>query len=336
MSMPAFVFEQVTNDAIWIIIFDFCIELALTFLITYAIVKNPNKQFFEVLCEKFGKIIAHIIVLILFVFMIFKLHYALQEIYSFFKEFLYDDFEPLIFAIPTFFLLGYLAKQGARTIGRTLEILFIFITIGLIVSMISNLSYVEVGKMMPYMTQGFAPILFGSLKSMFYFGNAIPLLFFMGKVKINQDLCKKTILSASILAIFITIFAFIFYSVYGYSAGYAIFALSDYTQYDPYIIDLQRLNWLSNIIDVTKLFCSASILLYCLGISGQNLIKSKSTLIPIFISIVIVYLNATLTNYDIDILKTYISNWVSYFTLSVIILCIIISIICSKNKERKT
>ncbi len=334
MSMPTLIFDYAGKEAIFTIALNFIIEILIVFLVCEVIKRNPNTNLFQLLKQKFSIVGAYIILIILYAFILFKFLFVLQELYTFFKEFLYDDFMPIVFALPMFFVVGYLAFKGARTMGRTFEILFWFILIGIIVTIASNLEYVSFSRLEPYFENGIMPMLDGSLKSLFYFGNSIPLLFFIGKVQVTQKFTTKVIASTVGLALFITAFCFIFYDIYGMAVPYTLFALSDFAQYDPFILDLQRLNWLSTMVDVTKLFCSASIFLYCLGQAGKNMVKLKSSFYPIIVSIIITYVLATLLNYDLDIMKHYIANYLSYATIGVMALTIIISLVFSFNRRK--
>ena len=336
MSMPTIMFDLAMNEAIFAIIFDMIIEILLVFLICEVIKRNQNTNLFGLLKTKFTKVFAYVIMFILYVFVLFKLVFILQELFAFFKEFLYDEFEPFMFGIPTFFVIGYLALKGPRTIGRTLEILFVFISIGLLISIISNVNFITMDTMQPYFANGFEGFWNGVSRGMFYFGNSIPLLFFVGKVKISKGFVKKVVSSTTVLGLLIIGFCFIFYDIYGMATIYTIFALSDFTQYDPFILDLQRINWLSTIVDVVKLFCSASILLYCLAEAGQSLSKAKSTLGPIIVSLVLVYVGAIIFNYDIETLKNLVNDYVSYITIGLMVLILVVgSIMCVKRRKNE-
>ena len=334
MSMPTVVYEVANNDAIWAIMIDFLIELGIIFLICQVIKKNQSQNLYTLLSQKFGVVLAYIILIILYVFIGMKLIYALQEIFTFFNEFLYEQLNPIVFYLTTFFVIGYLAFKGARTIGRTLEIIYIFIALGLLITVISNLEFLKFDTMLPYLNNGISPIINGVSRSMFYFGNSICLLFFVGKVQIVDKFSLKVLLSCSLFALFIVAFCFIFYDIYGYATQFTLFALTDYSQFDPYILELQRLNWLSTIIDITKLFCSCAILLYCLGQCGKNIAKTKSTFYPIGISCGLVFLRSFILSFDLDILKNFVVNFVSFATIVVIVLIAIICIILQFNRRK--
>ncbi len=335
MSMPVALFESAGNDAIFAIMLNFLVEIGLVVLIAYVIKKHPGIGLFQLLKNSVGKVLAICIIILLFVFIIVKMFFALEEVYTFFKEFLYDYFSPLMFALATFFVIGYLSFKGARTLGRTLEILFPFIMIGLAVTILSNVGFLEFTRQMPYFKEGAGQMLMGSIQNIFYFGNSLPLLFFVGKVKCSDKFVMKTVLSYSGLAVFVSAFCFAYYDIFGHATIFGLFALIDYSQYNPYILDLQRLNWLSIIVNITKLFCSTSILLYCLGQAGKMITGLKSSFWPIVVACAINFTIATFVNYEIDLIKYLVTYYLSYITLGLMVLVALICIIICIKARRK-
>ena len=339
VTMPTIIFAGATKDAIFSIILGLCIELLLIFLITLAIQRNQDKNLFQLLKEKFSIVGAYIIFILLFIYIFARLTFSYQELYSFFVKLLYDEFSPLLFAVPAFFVTVYLAYKGARTIGRTFEILFAFIVFGAIIAISSNLEFLSFDTNMPYFENGLSPMLAGFSNGAFYFGNSICLLFFVGKIKITQTkFVSKTMLATGITALVVTLFCFIFYDVFGMSMQYTLFALTEYSQYDPFILELQRLVWLSAIIDITKLFCSTAVFVYCLGQITKPFLQTKTTLLPIIVSLLLVFSIATLLNYDLEIMFDIIRNYASYATLGlmclIILICLILCIKRRKNEQK--
>lgn len=334
VTMPTVVFASASNDAIFSVIINSLIELLLIFIITFIIKRNPDTSLFDLLAKKFSKIGAYIIIAILAIFLIARLTFCYEELYSFFLQLLYDDFSPYIFAIPTFFVTGYLAYKGARSIGRTLEILFWFILIGTMIAVISNANLVTFHSNIPYFQNGITPILEGSYTSAFYFGNSLGLLFFVGKVRINDNLVKNTMITCSLIALLIAALCFIFYDVFGLSMEFTMFALTEYSQYNPFILELQRLVWLSAIVDITKLFCSTACLTYCLGQAGKVFTKSKTTLLPIITVFLLVFSLATILHYDLLSMIELVRNYLSLITLGIIALSLIICLILAINRRK--
>ncbi len=326
-TMLAVVYSVASTDAIISIILNFVLELLLIFAITVVIKRNPDTNLFELLKKKFTVVGAYIIILLLGLYLLARLVYCYQELYSFFLEFLYDDFSPYIFALPTFFVTGYLAFKGARSLGRTLEIVIWFILIGLAISVVCNVEYMSFVSNMPYFENGASPMLDGTWRSTFFFGNSLCLLFFVGKVKFSDHFIGKTVGICAITSLITVAICFIIYDVFGYAMQYVIFALSEYAQYDPFILELQRLTWLTAIVDIAKLFCATSVFVYGLGQIGKSVMKTRSTLIPIIINFLLVFSIATIINYDLYTLMDLVTSVFSFATLGLIALTIIICII---------
>ena len=102
VTMPSIVYSAAAGDAIFSIILNFLVELLLIFLITLIIIRNPHTSLFELLKRKLTVVGAVIVYIILTLYMIARLTLCYQELYSFFLNQLYDEFSPLMFAIPTF------------------------------------------------------------------------------------------------------------------------------------------------------------------------------------------------------------------------------------------
>ncbi len=334
VTMPSVVYASASNDAIFSILINSAIELLLVFLITLVIVRNPDTNLFTLLKKRFTIVGAVLIYLILAIYMVARITLCYQEIYSFFLNQLYDDFSPWLFALPTFFVTGYIAYKGARTLGRSLEILFWFILIGTIISVISNVDFLQFDKNLPYFTEGTLPMLQGSMSSAFYFGNSLCLLFFVGKVDISPKLLRKTMLISGVVALFILAICFIFYDVFGKSMQYVIFALSEFSQYDPFIMELQRLVWLTSIVDITKLFCSTICLIYCIGQANKALMQTKTTILPILVAFLLIFSLATIAHYDLLVMFIAVREYLSYITLGIIAIILIITIILAAKRRK--
>ena len=333
VTMPSVVYAGANGDAIFSILINFAVELLLVFLITLVIIRNPNTDLFTLLKRKFTVVGAVIIYFLLAVYLILRLTLCYQELYSFFLNQLYDEFSPWLFAIPTFFVTGYIAYKGARTLGRSLEIMFWFILIGTIISVISNVNYLQFDQNLPYFAEGALPMLNGSLTSMFYFGNSLCLLFFVGKVDASPKLLRNTMLVSACVMLFILAICFVFYDVFGKSMQYVIFSLSEFSQYDPFILELQRLVWLTSIVDITKLFCSTICLIYCVGQANKALMQTKTTILPILVAFLLIFSIATIAHYDLLVMFEVVRKYLSYVTVGLIALMLIFIIILAIKRQ---
>ena len=330
VSMPTLVFSDAKNDAILSIMLSGLIELGLIMLLTRAIKNNPNKNLVSLLKEKIGWV-SYVIIFILCAFVFIRIAYCLQELYSFFLENLYDELDLLVFIIPLLFVSIFFSIRGLKTMGRTLEIFIGLIAGGMFIAILTNIEFIDFEANLPYLENGTSPLFSASLNSLFLFTTPISLLLLMGKVEITPNLEKKTLLLSMIGYLIIVIFCFIFYSVFGNSMQYVLFALSEYSQFDPYILELQRLIWLSAVIDVTKLFLS-SVCLFSF-ISSQFPKKSKAQLGCIGLLSLLTITMGYVTKFDSILWFNLTKSVLSMVSIGVILLAIIICILLLRRKN---
>ncbi|MBR4270907.1 MAG: GerAB/ArcD/ProY family transporter [Clostridia bacterium] len=336
VTMPSLVFSTANNDAIISVLINTLIELITISLCTLVIIRNPKTTLFDILKRKIG-ILAYLVIGLLIIFLLARILYCFQELYSFFLETLYDDLNPYIFIFSALCVCLFFAFKKATVIGRTCEILLWFILIGTVLSLLSNLEYASFTQNMPYLENGLSPTLSGCKDAMFLFGTPTCLLLLTGKVKPNHHLFKNTLVVTSICVVFCVVACFIFYATFGNSMQYVLFSLSEYSQYDPYILELQRLIWMSAVIDISKLFCSTCCLMYLLKAALVDSFRFKSLVLPLLTMSAVIIIVGILTRFDtifwFDLTKSYLS----YFTIALILICQIICLVLSiRRKDDKT
>ena len=211
VTMPTLAFSAAGNDAIFSVTINCIIEMVTILLVTMVIAKYPNKSLVDILKPKIG-VFCYAIIAILILFLIARILYCFQELYSFFLETLYDDLDPYVFIITALFVCLFFAFKKATVIGRTCEILIWVILIGTVLSLVSNLEYAQFTQNMPYFENGFTPTLLGCKDSIFLFGTSSSLLLLVGKVKLSSRLLKNTAIVSSICVLFCVAACFVFYA----------------------------------------------------------------------------------------------------------------------------
>ena len=332
VTMPTLVFSEAGKDAIFSVGLNCLIEFALILLITVVISRTPNTNFFELLKNKIG-FFAYIVYIALAAFILVRIVYCFQEAYSFFLENLYDELNIFVFILPVLFISVFLASKGIRTIGRTLEITIWVILAGMVLALLSNTEFIDPTQNMPYFENGLKPILNGSVKSIFLFGSTLSLILLVGKVDSSQKLVKNTTLICGIGSIIMILACFVFYSVFGNSMQYVLFSLSEYSQFDPYILELQRLIWLTAVLDVAKLFCATLCLTFFLNQCLTEPFKIKSSLIPIVIASLIIVVLGVVTHFDTIIWFDITKSYLTYFTLGLMALIVFICVLLIRRKN---
>ncbi len=332
VTMPTLVFSSAGNDAIISVTIDALIEIITISLCTLVISKHQNTTLMQLLKQKIG-FLAYFIIGLLIIFLLARILYCFQELYSFFLETLYDELDPYIFITLALFVCLFFAFKKATVIGRTCEILIWFILLGTILSLVSNLEYASFTQNMPYLENGIVPTIYGCKDGIFLFGTPVSLLLLIGKVKPSPHLVRKTMIASTLCITFCVLACFIFYATFGNSMQYVLFSLSEYSQFDPYILELQRLIWLSAVIDISKLFCSACCLMYFLKVAFVETFALKSPSVPLLAASVFIGLCGILSRFDTIFWFEFAKSYLSYFTIALILICQILCILLSIRRK---
>lgn len=333
MSLPHVIYDHAHHDAILSVLLNLGIELLLIFLITRLIIKHPKITFIEYLSGKITRIGAGIVVGIISVFLFFKALYILQETYSFLLHTIYIDLPPLLYYLPAFFVTGYISIKGLQTMGKCVEIFIFFLAIGLFTAFINTIGQVPLDTNLPYLRNGIGDVLNGTYNSCFYIGNSLVLLAFMGKVRVSQHMLRSTMLSCVGVGLFVSTMDFCFYNMLGNTVIYSKFAISDITQFNPFVSDLGHLNWLSIIVSTVNLLSIVTIMFYAVQTGISQIYRVNSKLIPVVSMCVIIYIVAHVLHFDLNIIEHYAVEYGKYFALAILVLTIIMLIILNCLKR---
>ena len=337
MSLPHVIYNYANHDAIFSVLLNLVIELGLICLITRLIKKHPDITFIEYLSSKISRVGAGIVVGVISVFLFCKALYILQETYSFLLHTIYIDLPPLLYYLPAFFVTGYISIKGLQTMGKCVEIFIFFLAIGLLTAFINTLGQVPLDTNMPYFRDGISSMLNGTYNSCFYIGNSLVLLAFMGKVKVSDHMLRNTILSCIGVGLFVSLMDFCFYNMLGYTVIYSKFAISDITQFNPFVSDLGHLNWLSIIVSTVNLLSIVTIMFYAVQTGISQIYRVNTKLLPVVSMCVLIYVIGQILHFDLNILEHYAVEYGKYFALGILIITfgILVILNCLKRSENE-
>lgn len=326
LTLQPCVHEGAGKDSIWSMALSMVLDLIILFFCVWLMKRNPHTTFFQLLKKSFGEVFSRLLLVLLFVFVLLKALVLYQETYSLFLQLLYEDLPLVIYVSTAFFITGYFAIRGIRVIGRTLEILWIFVLIGVIVCAVTALSNLQFKYILPFFEEGLQPTINGFLRSLFYYGNGIILLCFMGRVdfnkKFNRNMCITT-LFGTFLVLGISL---LFFVIYGPTVVYIEFTISDLPQYNDLVSDLGRLNWLSVVVCTTALFLVSCIFLYVLGLLGRWITGIRKPFFPVAGSLLIIVVLGFVNQFSITFMEKSIAEPWGWITAGIstfyTILCI--------------
>ena len=248
LTFQPVVYEFSGKDSFWSILFGAIFDIIILLLVVLLLKKHKDITFFELLNKTFGKFISKIVLCIMFVFVLFKVIFLAEETFAFFVKFLYEDLNVWIYIIPMTFVCGYFSIKGIKTISRTIEVFYIFVLIGIILCALTAVDGINFDYILPCFENGFFKTFNGLLSQIFYRGNGLILLLFMGKIKFSNHFVLKAMLAKIFATILLLGITLLFYLVYGPSTKYVEFALADLPQYNPFVSDIGRLNWLCVVV----------------------------------------------------------------------------------------
>lgn len=320
LTLQPFVHESAGKDSIWSMVLSVGLDLLILFFCVWLMIRNPHTTFFQLLKRSLGEVVSRVVLLLLFVFILLKALMLYQETYSLFLQLLYEDLPILVYVMTAFFVTGYFAIRGIRVIGRTLEILWVFILIGVVTCAITALSNLDFKYILPFFEDGFTQTLDGVKNSIFYYGNGIILLCFMGRVDFNKKFHLKLWLSTLAGTVLVLGLSLLFFVIYGPTVVYIEFTISDLPQYSYIVSDLGRLNWLSVVVCTIALFLVSCIFLYGLGLLGRWITGFRKPFFPVGASLVTIAVLALINEFSITLMEEQINNSWNFIIGGVLIL----------------
>ena len=331
LTFQPIVYEFAEKDSFWSILFGAVFDIIILLLVVLLLKKYKDITFFELLNKTFGKVIAYIILFVMFLFILFKVVFLAEETFAFFVKFLYEDLNVWIYIIPMAFVCGYFSIKGITTISRTIEVFYVFVLIGIILCALTAVEGINFDYICPCFENGFSNAFNGILSQIFYRGNGLILLLFMGKIKFSNHFVLKAILAKIFATLLLLGITLLFYLVYGPSTKYVEFALADLPQYNPFVSDIGRLNWLSVVVCVIALILTTSVMIYALSLILRWTFSIKRSIVPTSIAIILIVLIAFLNDFSIILMEQKIVGaWgyvvglsFAFFTILTILLLLI-------------
>ena len=337
MTMPTVIFNYAGKDAIFSVILNMVIELTLVLVITGLIKKYPTITFFELLKQKLKKPFAIVLCTIFIAFLLFKGTFLLQETISFFSLALYQNMNIWLLIIPSILTILYISYKGLSAIGRSIDIYWIFVLLALVIVFVIGVTKVDFSANLPYLENGIIPVLNGTMHSFFYIGNSLVLLLFMGKVELKPDIFKYTTLFSVAMAIFVSFNIFIYYNLFANFVPYCTFAISNLSQFNPFVTEIGHIGWLSIVESTINLIFMSSIFCYCTRQYLQFTFCINKKLISATLASGLYFIIMYIFSFDLYKMLEFIKNYAYIYNLFlipiIILLCIILHFWAKKRQN---
>jgi len=236
--------------------------------------------------------LSHTLMLALFLLQLFIL---INQAFGLLNDNLFDEISVQGFIIPMLLLGVFFCFMPTRAVFRSGEIFFVFIIIGIALSVFPALTNINPKEVLPIFGQG-AKSVHAMYVNLIYFESASMLLIFNGQIKIEKHFRKKFMTLATVLGAFFVFFVFMFYSLFGPLAPFKGNAVSNLTLYSSYITNSGRLDWVLITIWLLLLLLRFGITFFCAYSCIKNItsIKNRAGILSCMIAIFVYFISVFL------------------------------------------
>jgi hypothetical protein len=233
--LPSMLYKEVGIDSLFIIIIYSMIDL-MSFLLIYQLLKkNQDISFYTFLCKRVGKVVAKIILFIIFIFYFFKMQFLTQGGFVFAREVVFQEADLFLFIFILLVLSGALYLFRLKSYARTVEFFYpVFFSL-FIIFLIIPFFTTKIYDIRPIFETETKKFLTTTLEYLLASGNFIFLLLFMGKIKFDNKKADFNYLFARIVIglVLLILFYFTFNSAFKYTGFLHANAVSDLVQFVP-------------------------------------------------------------------------------------------------------
>lgn len=215
LMLPSILMRISGKDGLFVMAFYFLIEIINLTLFSLLIVKFPEKTFFNILSECFGKVFSRIIAVAIIIASLIKFTLNLSEVKAFFSIEMFDSFNWTVMIIPLIALCFTIAVKSLRVLGRTAEIFFPFILTGIIFLSLILFREVPFENCLPLLDNGIKPVVDGIKEFPIWFGDVIAMAVALGNVKKGKHMTLKCVLLRVFAAVMILSFSVVLFATYG-------------------------------------------------------------------------------------------------------------------------
>ncbi len=273
--LPSIVYFHAGRSGYVTIFFALAVDFATMLLFLHIMKKNPDCKFFDIMSSAFGKIVAKIVMFLLFAYFIIKSFLVLKSTYNFFVEVVYDNMNWLFYLLATVTFLFFVIRKDLRIIGRVGEIIFwvIFIAIN-IVLLITSIN-MDITSVLPVFPNGAAPVLSTGLQCAYAFGDYTIMIFLMGNIKYNRRTPAKITSYAFMGISTILNFFIVFLCNFGHTVVNKDLAIADLALYIDLAVTVSRLEWIAIFIWTITLIMQLCVYCYCAKASADYIVPAR-------------------------------------------------------------
>lgn len=308
LVFPALTTKYAGRDSYISIFFYLLVEFAIVLCILLFMRRYPSLTLKEAISKSMGDIVSKIVYTILFVYFLSKTLFIIKETHNYFLEVIFDSLPWFYFTMPLTAFLCFVMSKSAKSMARTIEILFWFIIVCIGITAIAPTYRIDILNIFPIMEDGVGNVFRGMFYSTFSFGDFLVLMMFMGRVRFDKGAMKKIVWYGVFCIVFVTIFYVMFVATFDNSGINHILALSDISVRSSYPYTQEKLDWLAILIWTIVLLFQIGMYAILTKNALNEVIHFKSKAIPIGIIAGVLFLLSLLLYFNLEFLVKVVSS----------------------------
>ncbi len=283
------IFAKHVKEACWLCAtFCFLPDLLMAFVLILAN-KKHGKPFFSIAKDYAGKVFSKIIFALLYLYFVLKAIVLFSEQKFYIESTLYETTANVFSFLPIIVVSFYLSIKGLRSLGRCSYVCAFASVLGLFLVFFLSIPTADFTRLSPVFYLKDKDVFSSLTNSVFWFGDCVYLLFFMGNYTIEKHSFSKILLPYALGAFAVVFFFAVFYSVFASISTNQLYAVTQTTKYSVILSNVARFDYIASL-----LICFSNVFSLCVPIMMstaclKEIFNFKDKYIPSIISNAIVF-----------------------------------------------
>lgn len=270
------------SEGLWIsFLINFCVDGAFVFFVLKLSDKFPNKTFFDILENAFGKVFAKIIYFFLFVFLLFKAFIPIVEQKNYIEIALYET-SPSVMTFALYFLFSsFFCYKGLKAVARCSDIVVWVSSLGIIILLALAVPLTDLTNLLPIIGVPFTKILDGAKNTFVWYFDGVYILLLIGNFKPEKAYKRKIMLSYAGMALITIIYSVILYGEFGALTERQYFSPIQMGKSNVALSNVGRIDYIAGFIFAFVDAFAISLPLVFASYSIQKVFEFKNKLYPV-------------------------------------------------------
>lgn len=240
--LPNVLASSAKNDLLFPILAQYLLQAAIIFCVLLLAKRGMN--FYELLANTFGKVVAKILVTIFSLFLFYAALLPVLEQKIFIQNIFYDTLPSLIAFAPFFVFAAYLMSKPLASYGRTWDVLAPLAIVGLAGVLILSVGSADYSALLPVGATGIQGFLSGGMSSFAWFFDGAILLALLGKFEYEKGMAWKGASWYLAGGAAVLLFLATLYGIFQETAINQLFAFAQMSKYFAGITVLGRVDYI--------------------------------------------------------------------------------------------